>query len=281
VIGPMVPPSIIMILYALVDNSVSIGTLFIAGIVPAILIAAGMCAINYWFCRKTRIEARIEPDRGTQLALLTLKASPALVLPIFIVLGIHGGFVTASEASVLAVGYAWLLGALVYRTIGLKALVPIALRAALASSAVLFLLATSGLFAWILTIEQVPNMIRGLLTGIGPVEFLIITNIVLLLLGTALEPAPAILITVPILAPMAHALGINSIQFAIVVILNLTMGMLTPPVGSLLFVASTVAKVDLVTLTRASIPMFGVQLVILALITIFPFISIGLVRLLS
>src|SRR5207244_3770284 len=109
----------------------------------------------------------------------------------------------------------------------------------------------------------------------------VITNIVLLLLGTALEPAPAILITVPILAPMAHALGIDPVQFAIIVILNLTLGMLTPPVGSLLFVASTVAKVDLVTLTRAATPMFGVQLVILALLTIFPFLTTALLRVLG
>jgi tripartite ATP-independent transporter DctM subunit len=281
IIGPMVPPSIIMILYALVDTSVSIGSLFIAGIVPALIIAGGMCAINFWYCRRAKIATGTGIAGGKELALVTLKAIPALVLPVFIVLGIHGGFVTASEASVLAVGYAYVLGAFVYRTINLRTLFPIALQAAIASSAVLFLLATSGLFAWILTIEQVPHMIRGLLTGIGPIGFLMITNVVLLLLGTALEPAPAILITVPILAPMAHALGIDPLQFAVVVILNLTLGMLTPPVGSLLFVASTVARVDLMTLTRASLPMFGVQLLILALLTIFPVFSTFLVRLMA
>ncbi|HMN79520.1 MAG TPA: TRAP transporter large permease [Burkholderiaceae bacterium] len=277
IVGPLVPPSIIMILYALVDNSISVGTLFVAGIGPAVLVVIGMLLVHAFYSRRLSVDADARPPRAGELARLTARTLPALALPVFVVVGIHGGYVTASEASVVAVTYALVLGFFVYRTLSLRDLFPIALQAALASCAVLFLLATSSLFAWLLTIEQVPMVMRGLLSGVGPIAFLLMVNILLLLVGTALEPAPAILICVPILAPMAHALGIPPAQFAVIVILNLTLGMLTPPVGSLLFVASTVSRVDLNTLTRASLPMFAVQLGVLALVTAVPAVSTGLV----
>ena len=189
--------------------------------------------------------------------------------------GIRFGIFTPTEASVVAVFYALVCGKWVYRTLEWKALPHIAARSALLTASVLLVVAASGAFAWVLTVEGVPQQLAELIVGwnLSPVTFLIAVNILLLLFGIFMEPLPGVMILVPILAPISAALGIDPIHFAMVVIVNLTLGMITPPVGGLLFVTSVATKVPMSDLTK-ELPLFLLaHLVVLVLLTFVPEVS--------
>jgi tripartite ATP-independent transporter DctM subunit len=278
IIGPLVPPSIIMVVYSLVDDKVSIGGLFLAGVAPALLICLAMCLTNLVISRRRNYRHEtISFSVGEKLA-TAVRSLPAIALPILIIVGIKSGMFTATEASVFAVAYAVLIGFFVYRTLRISMLPSMLVRAALVSVSVLMLLAASQVFAWVLTVAQVPQQISPFLTRLSAVEFLLVTTIFLLFMGTFLEPLPGIIILVPILSPIAKAIGIDPLQFAVMVILNLAIGMLTPPVGSVLFVTSMVAKTKLNRLIAELWPMLAVHCCILALVTFIPMISTALPR---
>ena len=278
VVGPIIPPSIIMIIYALQDESVSVLNLFLAGIIPGLLISGSLVLYNFWASRRRHFRAE-----GCAPTLRTIlqqgwRALPALLLPALIVGGVHGGVFTPTEASVAAVFYALACGFLVYRTLTFAMLPAILARAAFLSAAVLLIVAMSSAFAWVLTVVQVPQALSQWIGGLGlpPLGFLLVINIFLLLFGIFIEPLPAVMVLAPILAPMAASLGIDPTHFAIIVIVNLTIGMITPPVGGLLFVTALVAKVSMSELNRELWPMLAVQIVVLALITLVPALSLGL-----
>jgi tripartite ATP-independent transporter DctM subunit len=193
----------------------------------------------------------------------TWTALPALFLPVLIVGGIHSGAFTPTEASIVAVAYALVIGMGLYRTLTVAMLPSILLRTALLTASVMLIVAASACFAWVLTIAQVPQSLARWIIGLGldPLTFLIAVNVLLLLFGIFIEPLPGVMILVPILAPMAAALGIDPVHFAIVVIVNLTMGMITPPVGGLLFVTALVARIPVSGVIRELWPMMGVLLV--------------------
>jgi C4-dicarboxylate transporter DctM subunit len=283
VVGPIIPPSIIMIIYALQDQHVSVVSLFMAGIVPGLLISGSLMAFNYWASRKRNFRGEGEaPDFRTIIS-TTWRALPALVLPVIIVVGIHGGVFTPTEASVIAVFYALVCGLFVYRTLTLAMLPGILARAAFMTAAVLVIVAMCSAFAWVLTVLKVPQGLAlwiGAL-GLDPLTFLLAVNILLLLFGIFIEPLPGVMVLVPILAPMAYALGIDPVHFAIIVIVNLTLGMITPPVGGLLFVTAMVAKIRLQELNKELYPMLAVQIGVLALITLIPEISTWLPKVLK
>lgn len=278
VVGPIIPPSIIMIIYALQDESVSVLNLFLAGIIPGLLISGSLVLYNFWASRRRHFRAE-----GCAPTLRTIlqqgwRALPALLLPALIVGGVHGGVFTPTEASVAAVFYALACGFFVYRTLTFAMLPAILARAAFLSAAVLLIVAMSSAFAWVLTVVQVPQALSQWIGGLGlpPLGFLLVINIFLLLFGIFIEPLPAVMVLAPILAPMAASLGIDPTHFAIIVIVNLTIGMITPPVGGLLFVTALVAKVSMSELNRELWPMLAVQIVVLALITLVPALSLGL-----
>ncbi|MDF1483606.1 TRAP transporter large permease [Ramlibacter sp. H39-3-26] len=275
IVGPIIPPSIIMIIYALQDEQVSVGGLFIAGLIPGILIALAMAVVNWRVC--VRRDYRSREPRPTPRAMLvnSVKAIPALMLVVLILVGIRFGIFTPTEASVVAVFYALVCGKWVYRTLEWKALPHIAARSALLTASVLLVVAASAAFAWVLTIEGVPQQLAEAIVGwnLSSSTFLIAVNILLLLFGIFMEPLPGVMILVPILAPIAAALGIDPIHFAMVVIVNLTLGMITPPVGGLLFVTSVATKVPLAALTRELPPFLQAHLVVLVLLTFVPAIS--------
>lgn len=283
VVGPIIPPSIIMIIYALQDQNVSVVSLFIAGIMPGLLISGSLIAYNAWASHRRNF--RGEGSAPTLAVILdtTWRALPALVLPVIIVVGIHGGVFTPTEASVIAVFYALVCGLFVYRTLTLAMLPGILARAAFMTAAVLVIVAMCSAFAWVLTILKVPQGLALWIGGLGldPLTFLLAVNILLLLFGIFIEPLPGVMVLVPILAPMAYALGIDPIHFAIIVIVNLTLGMITPPVGGLLFVTAMVAKIKLGELNKELYPMLAVQIGVLALITLIPEISTWLPKVLK
>lgn len=275
IVGPIIPPSIIMIIYALQDEHVSVGALFIAGFIPGLLIATAMSWVNWWVCRRRDFRSDAPRPTGREMLMNTIKAVPALFLVVIILVGIRFGVFTPTEASVVAVFYALVCGKWVYGTLKWSALPGIAARSAMLTASVLFVVAASSAFAWVLTIEGVPQDLAQAIIGwdLSPVTFLIAVNILLLLFGIFMEPLPGVTILVPILAPIAAALGIDPIHFAMVVIVNLTLGMITPPVGGLLFVTSVATKVPLMALTRELPPFLWAHLVVLLLLTFVPAIS--------
>ena len=233
IVGPIMPPSIIMIIYALADDNVSVGALFIAGLIPGVLIAAAMCLVNYYISKQRNYKGDGQLPTGAEILSTTWKALPAILLPVLILGGMRAGWFTPTEASVVAVFYALICGKYVYRTLEWKAVPDILSRSALLTASVLLIIGTSASFAWILTIEGMPQTVANWISGmnLSVWGFLIVINIFLLIFGIFIEPLPGVMVLVPILAPVAAKLGEDPIHFAMIVIYNLTLGMITPPVG--------------------------------------------------
>ncbi|MCV0394188.1 MAG: TRAP transporter large permease [Rhizobiaceae bacterium] len=275
VVGPIIPPSIIMILYAMQDNRVSVGTLFMAGIIPGVLIAVAMAATNWHVSRRRGYKGGDPRPPLREMAATTVRAIPALMLMVIIIGGIRSGVFTPTEASVVAVFYALLCGFLIYRSLRLKDLPGILLGSALTTTAVLLILGAARAFAWVIIIEGIPQSIAATIIGweLDPILFLLAINLLLLAFGLFMDPLPGVLILVPILSPIAYSLGIDPIHFAIVVIVNLTIGLITPPVGALLFVVSSVMRIKVGEIVREMPPFLAAYLLVLLLLTFVPALS--------
>ena len=275
IVGPIIPPSIIMIIYALADDNVSVGALFVAGLIPGVLIAAAMCVVNWYISKKRNYKGDGQMPTGPEILKTTWQALPAILLPVLILGGMRAGWFTPTEASVVAVFYALVCGKYVYRTLEWIAVPNILSRSALLTASVMLIIGMSASFAWILTIEGVPQTMANWISSIhlNAWTFLIVINVFLLLFGIFIEPLPGVMVLVPILAPVAAKIGVDPIHFAMVVIFNLTLGMITPPVGGLLFVTSNVSKVPLSELTRELKPFLIAHGVVLVLLTFVPALS--------
>lgn len=275
IVGPIIPPSIIMIIYALADDKVSVGALFVAGLIPGLLIAVAMCVVNWYISKQRNYKGDDQHPTRKEMWLTSWKAMPAILLPVIILGGMRAGWFTPTEASVVAVFYALLCGKYVYRTLEWKAVPNILFRSALLTASVLLIIGMSASFAWILTIEGVPQAVANWIAGmnLNVWTFLIVVNIFLLIFGIFIEPLPGVMVLVPILAPVAASVGIEPIHFAMIVIYNLTLGMITPPVGGLLFVTSNVSKVPLSELTRELKPFLWAHGIVLMLLTFVPALS--------
>jgi TRAP-type transport system large permease protein len=283
IVGPIIPPSIIMIVYALTDNSVTITGLFLAGVVPGLLIALALAVVNHYISAKRNYRTPPELLDPAPMLRLFVRALPALVLPVIILGGIYLGVFTPTEAAAAAVLYALLVGLFVYRTLTLGMLPAILFRTALMTTSIMFIIAASAVFAWVLTVGQIPQTVATWIAGMGlsPVLLLLAINVLLLLVGIFIEPLPGVMIMVPILAPLADAAGLNPLHFAIVVIVNLTMGMITPPVGGVLFVTTIVSGVKMGAMVREGRPMLIAMLIVLVLLTFVPALSTWLPGLLG
>ncbi|MBK5928501.1 TRAP transporter large permease [Rhodobaculum claviforme] len=280
VIGPIIPPSILMILYAMQDQNVSVVTLFVAGIIPGLCLALGLLAANAWMSHRRGYGAHAPRPPWSEIGRTTVHAAPALGLIVLIIGGIRGGIFTPTEASVMAVAYALLCGMFVYRSLRLRDLPQILLRAALTSAAVLLILGAARAFAWVLIIESVPQSLAAFILGLelSPIAFLLLVNLLLLAFGLFLDPLPGVMILVPILSPIAFALGIDPVHFAIVMIVNLTIGLTTPPLGSLLFVVASAVRLTPLALVREMPPFFAANVAVLLLLTLTPSLSTWLPR---
>jgi tripartite ATP-independent transporter DctM subunit len=275
-LAPVLPPSIPMIIYAAMAN-VSVIKLFMAGIVPGLLLAVGYMAIGGIVGRVRDYPAR---KRQTWLAVLatTQHSIFALGMPVIVLVGMRFGYVTDIEASAAAALYALVVSTLVYRAVGWRDLLQIIYRAGRSAALVLFLLAAAGPFGWLLAEAKVNDAIaNGILTITSdPLLGLILINVMLILIGLFLEPLPALVIFVPSFLPVGIALGIDPVHFGLVVLLNLMIGMLTPPVGLLLFVAAGIGNIPLVRIFRAIVPFLLWSLVVLAIATLFPAVILWL-----
>ena len=275
IVGPIIPPSIIMIVYALQDEVVSVGTLFVAGILPGLVIAVAMCVVNWWVSKRRDYKGDGGMPPWPEVWRTTWKALPALALPVIILGGMRAGWFTPTEASVVAVVYALVCGKFLYRTLEWKALPEILSRSAMLSASVLIIIGLSASFAWILTIEGVPQALADQLVAmnLSPWAFLVVVNLFLLAFGIFIEPLPGVMVLVPILAPVALKLGIDPVHFAMIVIFNLTLGMITPPVGGLLAVTCNVSRVPMSALVRELKPFLVAHGIVLVVLTFVPALS--------
>lgn len=277
VIGPIIPPSIPVIIYALTVSGVSVPGLFLAGIVPGLLLALGLSIYVYFFVGDLGAAQTRKQSRRHALLHGLL---PAL-MPVFVVGAILAGIVTPTEAAAFAVVYALILGVVLYRNIKLVNLPGIFARAMRDSAVIMVIMGAVAAANWVLTFERVPNMLTewALMSIDTQWTFLIAVIVLLLVVGLFLEGIAAILVLVPILHPIAMALGIDPLHFGILVIFNLMMGLITPPMGLCLFVADSVSGVGMGAIIRRILPMLAVQFLILLLITFVPALVTFLPRL--
>jgi len=275
--GVVVPPSHNLILYALAAGGVSISSLFLAGIVPALLLLVSLMITSYVIARK-RNYPKGEPVSLKEVPKIIGDGIASMFTAVIILGGIFSGWFTATESGAIACVYAFILTFFVYRDLPLSHLKIIFLKTFRVVSMVLFLIAASSAFAWVLTYLKIPGMLTELLLTISdnPIIILLIINVLLLVLGAPLDMAPLILIMTPILYPVVTSLGMDPVHFGIVLILNLGIGLITPPVGTVLFVGSAIGKVSIEAATKALTPYFLVMVAVLMLITYVPGISLWL-----
>ncbi|PND30632.1 C4-dicarboxylate ABC transporter permease [Achromobacter pulmonis] len=276
-LGAIIPPSIPMIVYALTAN-VSVGALFIAGILPGLLIAVSLiltvCVVaSVKGCDEVRPVSLSQWIKGVLVALRD--ATLALMMPVIILGGIYGGLFTPTEASCIAVLYGLALGMFVYKEIAPRDLLGIFGRAAVMSAIILLIVAFAAVFAYLLTINQVPQRVAAMLGSVtsSPVVFLLLVNAMLFVVGMFIEALAAILIIVPILAPISASFGIDPVHFGMIVITNLAVGMVTPPVGVNLFVVCEVAQLRMHQLARYLVIFLAVLAVDILIISYVPALS--------
>lgn len=279
-LGPIIPPSIPMIIYAASTSGMSVAALFLSGMIPGLMIGFGMMAIIYVIARKRGYPVRQQRMTAREFLARTKRAIPALVMPIVVLGGILGGAFTATEAGVIAVVYALFVGFFVSKELRLRDIPPALLKAGVTTSVVFLLIATANAVSWLLTTQQVPAMISAYLKSISPspLMYLLIVNIFLLIVGCLMETAAALIMLVPILAPIAASYGIHPLHFGFVVVMNLVIGLITPPVGVVLFVVCGLANISLERLVRAVWPHLIWQLAVLALVTYFPELTLWVPR---
>jgi len=269
-IGPIIPPSIPMVIYGVMAN-VSIGKLFIAGFFPGVLLGLGFMVLCWIWAVRRGYPSRARAT-WRQRGRAFMSAFWALFMPVIILGGIVFGVMTVTEAASTAVVYALVVGMFIHREIGLKELPELIFRAAVTSGVIMMLLAAAGIFAWLLAESRVNYALSEFLFSLSrnPLTILVLVNILLLIIGCLLEPLPALIIFVPALIPLGHELGLNPIHFGAVMVLNLMIGMLTPPVGFLLFVVSAIGKIPMGPLVREVAPFLLMSLLVLALTTFWP-----------
>ena len=270
IIGPIIPPSIPMVVYALVSDT-SIGYLFLGGVVPGLLLGAAFMAMNAWIARRRNYPVE-PPVRMRELPRVTLEAFPALLLPVILLVGIYGGVMTPTEGAAAAAAYALLAAALIYRALSPRQLYGVLLSSAKATTSVGMLIAGALVFNYVVTAENIPTAVQQFVAGfhLSKFGFLLLVNAILLVLGCLLEGTTILLVIVPILIPTAKALGIDGVQFGVVVVVNVMIGLLTPPFGLLLFIVASMTRQPLVAIVREAAPFISVAVAVLAVITFVP-----------
>ena len=259
-IGPIIPPSIPLVLYALVSNT-SIGTLFLAGIIPGLIMGLVLMFMNYWIAYR-RDFGKDETTPLKELPKITVKATPALLMPVILLTGIYSGVTTPTEAAAIAAFYALVVSAVLYRAISIKSLYMVFVDSARSAASVGLVIGASMILTYVVVRENIPAQISGLLTDIdmSPLLFLLAVNFLVLLLGCVLDATVIILVIVPLFVPACTALGIDLIHFGILVVVNSMIGLITPPYGVLLFVINAVTGIPLGEIIKEIWPFFGILL---------------------
>ena len=279
--GPIIPPSILMVIYG-VTTGVSIGALFAAGFVPGVLIGFSLMAVAYFISRK-RNYPKLPMISLSGFVIAFHKAIFALIAPVIILGGILLGVFTPTEAAAVAVAYAFFVGVFIFRELRLADIPGILVQSGITTSVLLLVIGTANALAWVLSAEQIPQKIAEAMLGISrdPYWILLLINLFLLVVGMFMESGAAIIILAPVLAPVAQTVGLNPLHFGFVVVLNLVIGLLTPPLGVCLFVACSIARISLVALVKAIFPFLMVEVVVLFLVSYFPWLALWIPKMLG
>ena len=270
VIGPIIPPSIPMVVYALVADA-SIGYLFLGGVIPGLMLGVAFMVMNSILARRRHypVEAAI-PLRDIPPA--AVNALPALLLPVILLFGIYGGVMTPTEGAAAAAAYALLAAALIYRALSGRQLYAVLLSSAKATGSIGMLFAGALAFNYVVTVENIPATVARVMATfhLSQVGFLLLVNAILLVLGCLLEGTTILLVIVPIMIPTARALGIDMVHFGVVVVINVMIGLVTPPFGLLLFVVANMTRQPLAAIVRECVPFIAAAIVVLAIVTFVP-----------
>ncbi|MFB4162419.1 TRAP transporter large permease [Alteribacillus sp. JSM 102045] len=272
-LGPIIPPSLLFIIYG-VTAEVSIGNMFIGGIIPGILLTTGFVLLISFISIKEKFPKH-DRVKAKELVKAFFMALPSISIPLIIIVGILTGMFTPTESAAAASFLALLIGAFLYKEIQLRDFPKILLNTAMYTSIVTFIIAMATIFGWVLSFEQVPQQLSSFMVSLtdNVYVFLLICIILFLLVGMVIEGMAAIIILVPILLPVAASYGIDPVQFGIVISINLAIGLITPPVGTVLFITSSITKVSFESLTRYVLPFVLVSLVVLFIIAYVPAVT--------
>ena len=276
-IGVIIPPSITFVVYGSISDT-SIGSLFISGVIPGLLMGAALIIITLWLGRKSELK-RLPKATGRQRWIAFKDAFWGLLMPVIILGGIYGGIFTPTEAAAVSAVYGLVIGIFVYKTLKIKQLKKILIDTASTTATVMFITAAATLFAYVLTRARIDVAISSMLTNIAggnQIIFLLIVNVVLLIAGCFLDSTSALYIFTPLFVPVAQALGMNLIHFGTIMIVNLAIGLVTPPVGVNLYVACGIADVSLKKISKSVIPLLIAALIVLLLVTYVPSLSLCL-----
>ncbi len=269
-IGPIIPPSIPMVIYGSITG-VSIGALFVGGYIPGILIGLALMSVAYLIAKKRRYPK--SPAKNLSEAVHSLSDGVfALIMPFIIIGGILLGIFTPTESGAVACVYAFLVGKFVYKELTPSAMFRVMRESVVMTTMIMFLVAVASIFGWLLTAENVPSILAQFFLSIttNPLILLFLINIMLLILGTFMDCTPAIILVVPVLLPLLQEVGIDLVHFGVVMVVNLGIGLLTPPVGTCLFVASRISRLSIVEIVKEIWPLIIVMITVLAIITYIP-----------
>lgn len=271
VLGPIIPPSTIMIVYGATVGT-SVGAMFLGGILPGILIALCLMTVTYIISVRRNYPKSEEPFTAGRFFRGLKDASLALIMPIIIMIGIRGGVFTPTEGGAVAVAYSLFIGVFVYRTLKPRDIFASAVASGITASIIMLVVAASSPFGWILSISRAPQTFAELMLTLTTNKYaiLFIINLLLLGVGMILEGAAIVLLLAPILAPVVQSIGVDPVHFAIIMTVNICIGMITPPVGVNLFVAAPIAKTTMSRISKAVLPLLAAELVALLIITYFP-----------
>jgi C4-dicarboxylate transporter DctM subunit len=271
-IGPIIPPSIIMVIYGVVAG-VSVGALFVAGIIPGLIMGVGLM-IGVYFISKKRKYPSYPRATLRQLAVATRAAFPVLLTPVIIIGGIYSGLFTPTEAAMIAVVYATILG-FIYREMSWRKIWQILCETSVTVGVIMFIIGITGAFAWWLSLEKVPQIFTNFIYGLTQDRLLILLliNVIILIEGCFLDATPIVLIMVPILMPLLKILEVDMVYFGILIAVNTMIGLTTPPVGVCLFGVSAIAKLPIEKIVKAYLPFLAILVAVLLLLTVFPQLS--------
>jgi C4-dicarboxylate transporter DctM subunit len=277
-LGILIPPSIVMVMYAVSTNS-SIGALFMAGVIPGAVLLFMLGFTTWWYAKRNNYPRMAKAPVADRIKAFR-ESFWGLMLIVVVMGGIYTGIFTPTEAAAMSAVYAFIVAVFVYRDLPLKRIPKVLLDSANMSAMLLYIITNAILFSFLLTSEQIPQAVAAWLvdSGLGALGFLLVVNILLLLAGNIMEPSSIILITAPILFPVAMALGIDPVHFGIIITVNMEIGMITPPVGLNLYVGSGIAKLGMTDMTKAVTPWLITMLIFLMIVTYWPSLSLWLPR---
>ncbi|TQR18772.1 TRAP transporter large permease [Psychrobacillus soli] len=272
-LGIIIPPSIPLILYG-ISAQVSVSDMFLAGIFPGFIITASLIILSYFFSKKNKLP-RSERSSFKEIVRAFVEAIPALIMPVIVLGGIYSGIFTPTEASVIAVVYALIAG-IIYRELSISNIIKTLVDSSVTTAIIMIIIATSGLFSFFIQINYIPDLIADLLSTVtgNPYVFMIVINLILLVVGMFMEGSAAILILTPLFLPLALTAGIDPVHFGIVMVVNLAIGLITPPVGLNLFASAQISGISIKDITVSIIPFVIVMFIATLLISFMPVFSI-------